>query len=134
MLAGLASWWRDRRKRRELPKRSLRVCKEGFSILREGGPTTDVRWVDVVEVIAWKRDLFTVDQICLGFRLKGHTEVVMINEDEVGWRPVLSSFKEAFPSLPPKWYGDVMQPPFALKWATIWGEPTDPDQTKVLWH
>jgi hypothetical protein len=134
MFARFAAWCRGRAKRQSPPKRALCPSDHGFSIRRDGGPTTEVRWSEVVEVITWKRDLLTTDQICLGFRIKDRLRIVMINEEDEGWREIRVHLERHFPSIAASWHQEVMQPPFALNWKTIWGEPSDPAKVDVLWH
>ncbi len=77
-------------------------------------------WDTVQAVDTFKRDLFSVDCICLAFETaEGWIEV---NEDMKGWRDFLAVVESLLPGFPPlsSWYGKVMLPPFETNHARLW--------------
>lgn len=70
-----------------------------------------VRWSAVVRIRTYKIDLFSVDCICLWFDLDGEPPLEMTEESN-GFNGFMDALLEAFPTIPPDWYGTVMQPAF----------------------
>jgi hypothetical protein len=72
----------------------------------------EIRWAEVVEVAAYKRDCFSVDQMCVA--LIGHENALEVSEDMIGWNELLDHFTEYLPGCRSKdtWYEEVMLPPF----------------------
>jgi hypothetical protein len=72
----------------------------------------EITWAEVVEVVAYKRDCFSVDQMCVA--LVGHEDVLEVSEGMNGWNELLDSFAEYLPGCRSKdtWYPEVMRPPF----------------------
>ena len=82
--------------------------------------THRIAWHEVTKSIAYKRDLYVVDLICLD--LESSNLTVSFHEEMEGWEP----FLDVLPSkLPGFWskdriYSQVMQPPFAAKSTLIY--------------
>ena len=79
---------------------------------------------DVVEIVAFKRDLLTIDQLCIGIGVgepdeDGELEREFIEEDNPSYRSVLDDIEAHF-QLKEGWWDDVVQPAFATNWAVIW--------------
>jgi hypothetical protein len=55
----------------------------------------EIRWADIVVVVAYKRDCFSVDLICVA--LVGHENVLEVSEEMNGWSELLDSFTEYLP-------------------------------------
>jgi hypothetical protein len=106
-------WQRLLQAFREPPKLqdgSLELSDSGF-ILTLRGERTAVDWSEVEEIWAFKRDLFTVDQICLQFKLTERPPV-LVTEDDEGF----SALEDALQKLPlaeSKWREKVTFPAFA---------------------
>jgi|SRR6185369_511463 hypothetical protein len=78
-----------------------------------------LRWQEVNAVVAYKRDLFTVDEICLAFSSPaGRLE---ISEQMDGWSPLIAILPTYLPGLPvaDQWWKKVAQPPFATNATTL---------------
>jgi hypothetical protein len=74
---------------------------------------TDLRWNEVNGVVAYKRDCFTVDLICMGFTtLDGAVE---LNEEMDGWKALIDAVPSLLPGSTSKeeWWNAVAQPAFA---------------------
>ncbi|HTJ00630.1 MAG TPA: hypothetical protein VL527_17240 [Dongiaceae bacterium] len=77
-------------------------------------------WDSVLAVDTFKRDLFAVDCICLALETPaGWCEV---NEEMKGWDDFVTALGSHLSGFPPrkKWWGEVLQPPFAAKHARLW--------------
>lgn len=89
--------------------------------MRQNGKTT-VCWSDVKEVFAFKRDLFAVDLLCIGFRISDDGSYYEINEEMNGYKEVMATMEKAFPRLTPDWWSKIAFPAFATNLTTLWGE------------
>jgi len=72
-------------------------------------------WSDVTQVVAFKRDCFTVDNMRLAFEIDGEL-VVEIHEDMAGWTDLLDALPGNLPGALPLevWWAKVAFPPFEL--------------------
>lgn len=74
---------------------------------------TELRWSEVNGVVAYKRDCFAMDLVCMGFTTSDGA--IEVNEQMEGWENLI----DAVPSLLPgttsteEWWEKVTQPPFA---------------------
>jgi hypothetical protein len=74
----------------------------------------------VETVLAYKRDVYAVDLICLGF---GNAEqTIEVNEGMRGWSQLIESLPSLLPGTPPPsdWWERVAKPPFAPSVATLY--------------
>ena len=101
-------------------KRDIRFDSGGFSVVPYKKPETRVLWSGVFEVFAFKQDLFSVDQICLGFRVDDAGRFVWVGEDDGGFRAFRAEVEMRFPSIDADWFGKVAQPPFQENRSTLW--------------
>jgi hypothetical protein len=81
-----------------------------------------LRWQDVVEIVAWKEDLLTIDLLCLGFRVRGDADYLQCNEQQSGWSELCAELKCRF-QLRADWWSAVVFPPFQKNWNVLWGRP-----------
>ena len=91
----------------------------GFRLIQQQKVLREVRWADIQEIVAFKRDLFSYDAICLGFRIDERDHFVEVAEDYPGYKPFLSTVEQRFP-LKDDWWREVAFPAFATNWTTIW--------------
>ncbi len=59
----------------------------GFTVIPltdSDGTPTDLNWVSIAEAIAFKRDLFCVDRVCIVFRSTDGFELE-VHEEMKGW-------------------------------------------------
>ena len=92
------------------PVRTVRVSHKDLSLLKGDREYAHFAWDEVLEVVTFKRDLLTYDDIRLGFRLAdGWLEV---SEDAQGWSEMTQEMHRQFPEIPPDWYMTVMFPAF----------------------
>ncbi|KPK84883.1 MAG: hypothetical protein AMJ81_04595 [Phycisphaerae bacterium SM23_33] len=115
--------------RKKEPPPSLEAEQDGFSYVRREERTT-VHWSDVKEVFAFKRDIFAVDLICIGFRVSDDGRYWEIDEQMSGYEDVLAAATEAFPGLDPDWWHKVAFPAFKTNLVTLWGRK----KTPAIWQ
>ena len=94
----------------------------GFDVKESGKIVAEVSWVDVREIFAFKRDMFTYDLICLGFRIDDEGNYWEVNEDFVGYDKLRTEFAERFAGICADWFEVVAFPAFATNRTTIWGK------------
>lgn len=95
----------------------------GLTIDSRGFIVTDLRdkthetvatfWTDIRRATAFKRDMFTVDCICLQLDRADGT-IVEINEDMAGWNRLVEALPKQLPGCKSysEWYSSVAFPPF----------------------
>jgi len=101
-------------------KRTVRFDSDGFEILMKEEVQVRVLWAAVVEVAAFKRDLFSIDEICLGFRLDGEESFWRTGEEDIGFREFHSEVEKRFPGIRTDWFHEVAVPAFKENWTSIW--------------
>ena len=72
-----------------------------------------IAWRDAVSIEAFKRDLYSVDLICLTFHLRNE-KVVEINEEMGGFESLVTTLPEYLPGCQTfgEWYTEVAFPAF----------------------
>ena len=67
------------------------VCDEsGFTVVDHGKTLARILWSEVLEIFAYKEDRFTIDDICLGFRVQQDGTFWMVSEDFIGYKQLVS--------------------------------------------
>lgn len=82
--------------------------------------STSFFWESVSAVDTFKRDLFSIDCICLSFETpEGWIEV---NEDMKNWGEFLDAAERFLPNFPSqeKWWNKVMVPAFKTNHSRLW--------------
>jgi len=103
------------------PRPSVRVTEDGLELVRAGQVVASLRWSDVRKIITYKYDLFSTDEICVGFLTAPDAEAWFeISEEWPGFLAAVEKMEELFPSIPENWYRDVMVPVFARKETVLW--------------
>src|SRR6187200_266653 len=64
----------------------------GLRLTLPGKIEAEISWNDVKEAFAFKRDLYTVDQICMAFATDDL--LIEINEEMVGWEELIHKLPE----------------------------------------
>jgi hypothetical protein len=79
-----------------------------------------LRWADVHSVVAFKRDLYIVDLMCLAFN-SGSAGALEVHEEMRGWQDLVDALPDHLPgSTPfPDWWAVVAFPAFAANPTTI---------------
>lgn len=101
----------------------IRLTDDGFEIV--AGPRAVVRWRDVLRVVAFKRDRFTTDLLCLAFEAHGLPagSELEINEDVAGFEAVVAAMSERL-ALRPNWRAEVLRTAFATNAMVIFEGPS----------
>jgi hypothetical protein len=82
-------------------------------------------WNELEEIVAFKRDMLTVDDICLGFRVRGETHLRVCDEEIAGWDDVNEALATRFGIRYDEWFARIVQPPFAENSTVLWSrDPT----------
>ena len=104
----------------------LDISPEGLELLRyqfRNGATVletewRIAWADVSQIVGYKIDALTTDQIRLAFEVRGNMYVV--TEDMKGFKPLLAATDERFNTDRETWWPQVAFPAFETNWTTIW--------------
>jgi hypothetical protein len=103
----------------------IRLLDDGFKLSRKGRIAERVAWADVRGIAAFKRDLFTTDEICLGFRMNDN-EYVVVSEEDAGFEALREYVESHFENVNRDWHQAVMLPAFARCWTAVWGDAPEP--------
>ncbi len=123
--------WNSRRLQANAASRwsQWEISEFGIQIHLRNRAPIQFTWIEIEEIVTYKRSLGTSDQICLAIRIRGEEGFFSINEDSPYWGNAVEALESQF-QLPKTWYGDVMLPPFETKWTTLWPnhsmQPTAP--------
>jgi hypothetical protein len=72
------------------PEREIKLDEKGFTVIEPGRadePRCD--WIRVKEIFAYKPDLFSYDEICLGLRFDHEGNHWWVAESYTGYEPLL---------------------------------------------
>ena len=97
----------------------LVLDENGFHLLKDTQRHIALRWADVRTIQTYKRDLLTVDSICIAFEV-ADDEWIEIRDDMAGFDDVTLQMEELFSGVPEDWYSVVVLPPFATNERTLW--------------
>lgn len=80
---------------------------------------TELTWGEVNGVVAYKRDCFAVDLMCVGFTTADGA--VEANEQMDGWEALIGQLPSLLPGVTAQneWWDKVAQPPFAANPMTL---------------
>ncbi|WP_426164246.1 hypothetical protein [Sandarakinorhabdus sp. DWP1-3-1] len=112
----MPAWWRRYIDWRLRHVRRLLADDDGFTLLARR-ESRSVRWDAVQHVVAYKRDLLTVDLLCLAIATSDG--IVEIDEDMAGYAAVEAHLCERLPIVS-DWRLDVLFPAFATNPTTLY--------------
>ena len=93
------------------------------------GDSSELRWSEVEEVHAYKRDLFTTDSICVAFKKSRREEYYEIHEEMAGYHDLLEALPSHLPKFTRDWFLAVALPAFETNRQVIWKKsPNQPLQ------
>jgi hypothetical protein len=99
----------------------IRCDEYGFAVIqaRAESPVALLNWSAVKIILAYKRDVFAHDLICLAFEPSDGT--IEVNEEMHGWSQLVEALPSVLPGTPPfsDWWGRVAQPPFVTCATTL---------------
>jgi hypothetical protein len=79
-----------------------------------------VRWDAIEEIIAFKRDMLTVDDLCLGILPLGGRSYHVCDEDMPGWAEANRALERRFGIRFAEWFPAVAHPAFAENTTVLW--------------
>ena len=109
------------------PQWEVRLEPDGYTVLRDGVFQVQGRWSEVREVFAYKDDLFSYDEICIGFRHADDGSYWWVGEGFTGYPAFLQELEARFPEMRRDWFSEVAIPAFARNQTTLWGVPWSPE-------
>lgn len=101
---------------------TITLTESGFKTQSANGVWDCVFWDEVREIVAFKRDMLSVDLICLGFRTDDSDNWFEVDEECPGYGPLISEVERRF-ELTHDWWPKVAFPAFETNFTTLWGEP-----------
>ncbi|MDP0490056.1 MAG: hypothetical protein Q7Q71_03260 [Verrucomicrobiota bacterium JB023] len=92
--------------------------EDGFQIrfgIKAEQPAYHCLWSEVLEAIAYKQDLMTMDCVCIQFRSREGT-MITVDEEMKGWGKLIDSLPDFLPGALPieKWYRSLTAEAFEL--------------------
>ena len=106
-----------------VPTEEIRLRDDGFALCKGRADIFTVRWQDVREIVAFKRDVLTFDCVCVAFRTGADARYHEVNEEIPGFMLLTDEMMDRFSGIPPDWLEMVVQPPFATSSIRLFGEP-----------
>jgi hypothetical protein len=91
-----------------------------LTIRQTQGNVLELRWSEVEEVHAFKRDLFSTDLICLAFKRSGRDEYCEIHEEMAGYHDLIERLPIHLPQFNQAWFSSVAFPAFKPNHQVIW--------------
>ena len=84
-----------------------------------GSWTKRIAWDDIKRIVAYKRDIFAYDLICLAVDFGGNN--IELNEEMEGWDALLELLPGRLPGVLPsaEWWKIVALPPLATNLTTL---------------
>jgi hypothetical protein len=80
-----------------------------------------IEWASIDEIIAWKRDLLTVDCICMGFAWAGSDVLKIVDEEMIGWDELQAAIEQRLGvKYAEGWWREVAIPAFAENRRIVW--------------
>lgn len=94
----------------------FQLANDGFFYSIDG-IEKKVSWNEIDKIIAYKKDLFTTDLVCVD--ITHNTTIITLTEELVGWDIFVKTMGEKLPLIDPDWEWKVIQPPFETNLITI---------------
>jgi len=100
----------------------LKVSDESIRIEYMGKEIAEIKSRDVNEVVAFKRDLFTEDLICvqITFGHGNHERTEEIHEEMRGFDEVMAHLARQLPGFDRDWRMKVVKPAFEAIWTVLY--------------
>jgi hypothetical protein len=97
------------------PVLSISVTRDRFELREDDRLIYSVAWSDVMGIIAFKQDLFSVDRICLTIVHRDGKDSVL-HEEMQGWQAFVDALPDRLPDCMPfaSWFDTVAFPAFKL--------------------
>lgn len=98
---------------------TITLADAGFKTMSQDGVWACVLWEEVWEIFAFKRDLFGVDLICLGFQLNAAGDFFEVDEECDGYKELVAEVERRF-DVTQGWWAKVEFPAFEANLTTLW--------------
>jgi hypothetical protein len=95
----------------------IQLTEDGSTI--SGTSQERILWSDIVEIVAFKRDLWSHDEICLGIRTIGSEQCLIVSEESEGFTALTEEVSNRF-ELTKDWWSKVAFPAFVENWTRLW--------------
>jgi hypothetical protein len=105
------------------PKEETVLTETGFVVLRNGRENLRITWSQVTEVYAHKDDLWSYDEICVGFVSTDPRRFWAIGESDPVYQQILGLLPAKFPGIRMDWFSDVAFPAFVTNRTLLWPKP-----------
>lgn len=107
--------------------RQIIRTSNGLELHTLGELNWSLAWDEVTAVVAYKRDLYSVDQVCFGFRiLDDQQDYLVIDEDTPGFKSIVDDLTKRTEGAWPEKFSEVTSPAFELCWTELWVAPGTP--------
>ena len=114
----MLDWLRRRRVKLQSPR--IEIEADGFAIVGAGSERHAIRWDAITKVAAFKRDLFTTDEIVLLIEVAEHPGKAQgVSEEWTGFRDLFAPMEERL-GISAAWYIDIMSPAFDPKFRVLY--------------
>jgi hypothetical protein len=123
MFQGLQRFAARLRQPKSQPKR-LEITGDGLALFESGREVYRFRWTEVSKVETYKRDLFSVDMICVDFAVDADQMVYMTNDEMDGFSELSIRLTSYFPSIASDWWSEVAFPAFATNHKILYEKPS----------
>jgi hypothetical protein len=111
----------------ERPKHGIiQIDDNRIAVIREGKPIDSVLWQRISEISAYKRDLFSVDLICVGIKAQDDGQFLEVHEEMKGFKIFMSTLSTLFTFRDRDWWSKMAFPAFETNLTILWktGDPT----------
>ena len=106
-----------------IPREEIRLESDGFVLTKGDQRLFTVRWDEIREIVAFKRDFLTWDCVFLAFRVDADDRYLEVNEEIPGFILLSDEMMSRFPMIPADWFAATTQPPLTTTWTRLFGEP-----------
>lgn len=110
-------------------KRTIRYDDAGFAVIAQEGVTVQITWDSVVEIVVFKRDHFSFDEICFGFRCRGRDDYEWVGEEDLEFSAFQAEVEKRYSGIRTDWFKEVAVPALHENWTVIWGSPLSRDES-----
>jgi hypothetical protein len=70
-----------------------------------------IDWENVVRILAVKEDVLGYDSISLHIEFEHRDEPLIVQQETIGYRRIVSAVHQQLPGVDPDWYANMMQDP-----------------------
>jgi hypothetical protein len=78
----------------------------------------EIKWADIERLVAYKRDFYTSDEICLDIVFNNCQ--ITISEETPGWYQFVERIKLVYPEISQNWDTEIVHPPFATNLTVLY--------------